>query len=65
MTKAAAARPSPIAVTFAVLSYAGTVTISLIADPDPDPDAVPDLPCLTNALRGQVAATAPPNVTSP
>ncbi|MFI7705609.1 wax ester/triacylglycerol synthase domain-containing protein [Nonomuraea sp. NPDC049480] len=39
-------------VTFAVLSYAGSVSISVIADPD----ALPDLPDLTAALRRQLAA---------
>jgi hypothetical protein len=39
-------------VSFDVLSYAGTLTITTVADPD----TVPDLSALTTALRAELAA---------
>lgn len=41
-----------ITVSFAVLSYAGTLTIMIVADPD----ACPDLPALQQALTEELAA---------
>jgi diacylglycerol O-acyltransferase / wax synthase len=41
-----------VTVSFDVLSYAGTLTITAVADPD----AVPDLPDLIAALRSELAA---------
>ena len=43
-----------VRVSFDVLSYAGTLTITAVADPD----TVPDLPDLTTALRTELAALA-------
>ena len=51
-----------VRVSFDVLSYAGTVTITAVADPD----TVPDLPDLTTALRTELAALAKtPTLQSP
>lgn len=41
-----------VTVAFAILSYAGTLTITVIVDPD----AVPDLSLLTNALESELGA---------
>lgn len=41
-----------LTVSFTVLSYAGTVAITVVADPD----RVPDLPALTRALRDEIAS---------
>jgi diacylglycerol O-acyltransferase len=41
-----------IIVSFTVLSYAGTLTITAVADPD----HVPDLPILTRALQAELAS---------
>jgi hypothetical protein len=46
-----------VTVSFAVLSYAGTLTVSAIADPD----RVPDLDVLTGALREELAACSAPS----
>lgn len=43
-------------VSFTVLSYAGTLTITAVADPD----HVPDLPTLTRALQAELASIARP-----
>ena len=46
-----------LTVTFVALSYAGTLTVTIIADPD----RVPDLPVLTAALQTELdALTTPP-----
>jgi diacylglycerol O-acyltransferase / wax synthase len=46
-----------LTVSFVALSYAGTVTVTIIADPD----RVPDLPILTAALQTELdALTTPP-----
>jgi len=47
----AAAEAGNLTATFDVLSYAGTVTITAIADPD----HFPDLPALTDGLRAELA----------
>ena len=47
-----------VTVSFDVLSYAGTLTITAYADPD----AVPDLPDLVAALRSELAALALPQL---
>lgn len=41
-----------VTVSFAVLSYAGTLVLAVVADPD----AVPDLEVLTAALRQELGA---------
>jgi diacylglycerol O-acyltransferase len=43
--------PGNVSVAFAALSYAGTLTVTIIADPD----LCPDLPALTRHLRGELA----------
>jgi diacylglycerol O-acyltransferase len=43
-----------VRISFDVLSYAGTLSITIVADAD----AVPDLPCLATALGGQLATLA-------
>ena len=48
------AEPGNVRVSFDVLSYAGTLTITAVADPD----TVPDLSDLTAALRSELAALA-------
>ncbi|MFS1304186.1 nitroreductase/quinone reductase family protein [Streptosporangium longisporum] len=45
-------------VSFDILSYAGTLTIALIADPD----HIPDLPVLVAALRSELAALGPRHI---
>jgi hypothetical protein len=50
----ASAETGNIRVSFDVLSYAGTLTITVIADPD----TVPDLSDLTTALRSELNAMA-------
>jgi diacylglycerol O-acyltransferase / wax synthase len=46
-----------VTVSFVVLSYAGTLTITVVADPD----RVPDLPILSTALQAELdALTASP-----
>lgn len=50
-----------LTVSFLVLSYAGTVTITAIVDPD----RVPDLPILTAALRAEFAALTVSPATRP
>ena len=44
-----------VTVAFAVLSYCGTLTFTVVADPD----RVPDLPVLVDELRAQLAVLAP------
>jgi hypothetical protein len=51
---------TPSIVAFAAASYAGQLTITLVADPD----AVPDLAILKRALVDQLAALAIPAVSS-
>jgi hypothetical protein len=46
----AAAETGNVRISFDALSYAGTLTITVIADPD----AVPDLPDLAAALRAEL-----------
>jgi hypothetical protein len=48
----AVAETGNVRISFDVLSYAGTLTITAVADPD----AVPDLPALAAALRAQFDA---------
>jgi hypothetical protein len=43
-----------VTVAFAVFSYAGSFTITIVADPD----TCPDLPVLTDALQGELDALA-------
>lgn len=50
-----------ITVSFDVLSYAGTLTIAVVADPD----HVPDLPGLATLLRAELAALTSSPATSP
>ena len=49
-----------VTVSFDALSYAGTLTVTAVADPD----RVPDLPVLTAALRDQLAALVTPAPTA-
>ena len=50
------AEPGNLTVTFVALSYAGTLTVTIIADPD----RVPDLPVLTAALQTELDALTTP-----
>ncbi len=45
-----------VTVAFAILSYAGTLTTTVIVDPD----AVPDIDVLTSALRSEIRALTEP-----
>ena len=44
-----------VTVTFAALSYAGTLEVTVTVDPD----LIPDLPLLTTQLQAQLDALAP------
>jgi WS/DGAT/MGAT family acyltransferase len=57
----ASAETGNVRVSFDVLSYAGTLTITVVADPD----TVPDLPDLTAALRRQLNTPAPTPTPTP
>ena len=48
-----------VAVTFAALSYAGTLEVTVTVDPDLIPDLIPDLAPLTSQLQAQLDALVP------